>query len=162
MNEQFRVIGKVFSGLDDLVRLGAAAGSAYLVSVFGSLAWAAYALLGAMVIDVFTGGVRAWLMGNFTSKDFKFGCAYKVFMWVTVAVSALVDYVIGNMTGQAISAITLFALGWYFVGEVTSILENMALTGFKSPPAILSGLAVVKQKLEQIGGSLAADKSNPS
>lgn len=152
MEEQLRVIAKAFEGLSDGFRGALAVVGAFAVNILGGWDWALFALVCAMVGDVLTGGLRAWLMGDFNSRDWKFGIAYKVFMLGLVAVACLIDYVLTNLTGKPINYIRLVVILWYFLGEVASILENMAQTGFKYPAVLLSGLRVVRAQMESIAG----------
>jgi toxin secretion/phage lysis holin len=100
-------------------------------------------LLFVVVADYITGIGASAFEGKLSSKVGMKGIAKKVFIFVIVAMSHLVDTVLGD--GHLFRDATIF---FYLANEALSIIENGGRMGAPIPPGIKKAVEALRSKGE--------------
>lgn len=98
-------------------------------------------LLLLMLIDVFTGLVKAIKYQNLWSRKSLLGYARKILVFLIITVANLLDLMM-NLNGTLVLATVTF----YILNEVLSITENSAQLGLPLPQKLLDVIQVVQEK----------------
>lgn len=130
-----------------------------LMSWLGVLAIPVFLLVGCNILDYFT-GLCASEYRNETISSYKGirGIFKKVFMWLLIAVGAVIDVLIRyTATNIGISLQIPFIVAtivavWLIVNEIISILENMIDIGVEMPPFLLPLVRNIKKQVEEKTG----------
>lgn len=129
---------------------------AALTSLCGALAIPVLILVLSGVIDYITGIAASEYRGQEISsyKGLK-GIKKKIFMWLLVVVSAIVDWLIlysGNLIGLKIPfsfTVACIVAIWLIINEVISILENIKDIGVPLPAFLEKLVQNIKSQIEE-------------
>jgi toxin secretion/phage lysis holin len=95
-----------------------------------------------VMIDYVTGVIASALEGKLSSKVGFHGIAKKVLIFIMVAVSHLLDVVIG-WDNHLLRDMTIF---FYLVNEFISIVENASRTGIPIPEFLIKAIEMLKNR----------------
>jgi toxin secretion/phage lysis holin len=95
-----------------------------------------------VIIDYITGVIASALEGKLSSKVGFHGIARKVFIFIIVAISHLLDLVIG-WDNHLLRDMTIF---FYLVNEFISIVENASRTGIPIPEFLIKAIEMLKDR----------------
>lgn len=123
------------------IKIGFSSCSTVFFYLLGGFDSAIKCLLLVMVIDYFTGIIKAWKNKKLSSEIGAKGIAKKVYMLCLVALSVIVDEVMGK-TG----IIRNLMIYYIIANEGLSIIENGAEFGFPIPDFIKDALEQIKNK----------------
>lgn len=115
------VLGYFFGGLDVLL-------SAFMI---------------ILVVDTFTGMIKSYMKGTYSSKLFRMGLLKKCGYMLAVILAVQLDKLVGD-TGALRGAMLLFSVA----NEGTSIIENLGEIGIPFPEPIVNAIAVLKRNAE--------------
>lgn len=96
-----------------------------------------------MIIDIITGIGKAVKNKNLWSRKSLLGFARKIFIFLIITVSNLLDLFM-NLNG----ALVLATVTFYILNEVLSITENAGQLGIPLPDKLLEVISVVNKKSE--------------
>lgn len=96
-----------------------------------------------MIIDIITGLGKAVKNKNLWSRKSLLGFARKIFVFLIITVSNLLDLLM-NMNGTVVLATVTF----YILNEVLSITENSAQIGIPLPEKLMEVIEVMNKKSE--------------
>ncbi|WP_425270784.1 phage holin family protein [Paenibacillus kribbensis] len=143
----------------EIYKFSAAFGGSAITYLFGGWSFALAALLTFTIIDYVTGLIAAGVEGKkgtgpgLKSKIGLIGIAQKVFIFAMVAVSHLIDGVLGD-SHLFRDAVSYF----YLANELLSIVENGGRIGAPVPSIIRQAVEVLKSK----SGEKEGDGENAS
>jgi toxin secretion/phage lysis holin len=95
-----------------------------------------------VIIDYITGVIASALEGKLSSQVGFHGIAKKVFIFIIVAVSHLLDLVIG-WDNHLLRDMTIF---FYLVNEFISIVENASRAGIPIPEFLIKAIEMLKNR----------------
>jgi toxin secretion/phage lysis holin len=95
-----------------------------------------------VMIDYITGVIASALEGKLSSQVGFRGIAKKVLIFIMVAVSHLLDVVIG-WDNHLLRDMTIF---FYLVNEFISIVENTSRTGIPIPEFLIKAIEMLKNR----------------
>jgi toxin secretion/phage lysis holin len=95
-----------------------------------------------VMIDYMTGVIASALEGKLSSQVGFHGIAKKVFIFIIVAVSHLLELVIG-WNNHLLRDMTIF---FYLVNEFISIVENASRTGIPIPEFLIKSIEMLKNR----------------
>ncbi|RAK21099.1 Cph1 family holin [Anoxybacillus vitaminiphilus] len=95
-----------------------------------------------VIIDYMTGVIASALEGKLSSQVGFRGIAKKVLIFIMVAVSYLLDVVIG-WDNHLLRDMTIF---FYLVNEFISIVENASRTGIPIPEFLIKAIEMLKDR----------------
>lgn len=98
-------------------------------------------LMLAMLIDIFTGVMKAWKEKKLRSRNAYFGYVRKIGVFGIIVVANIIDVILG-LNGAVAVATVLF----YLVNEILSITENASQLGIKVPKIITDKLHVMQDE----------------
>lgn len=98
-------------------------------------------LLILMLIDIFTGLMKAIKDKNLWSRKSLFGYARKILVFLIITVSNMLDFMM-DLNGTLVLATVTF----YILNEVLSITENAAQLGLPLPKQLTEIIDVVNKK----------------
>lgn len=97
-------------------------------------------LLAIVIIDYVTGVISAAVRGELSSKKGFGGILKKIFIFMIVALAAMVDKLL-PMTNQAVKTTVCM---FYIANESLSVLENAGEIGLKLPKALKAAIEKLK------------------
>lgn len=108
---------------------------------FGGLDILLNAFTVILIIDTFTGMLKSYIVGNYSSKLFRMGLLKKCGYMLAVILAVQLDHITGD-TGALRGAMILLSIA----NEGTSIIENLGEIGIQFPEPIVNAIAVLKKK----------------
>lgn len=108
---------------------------------FGGLDVLLNAFTVILVIDTFTGMLKSYIIGDYSSKLFRIGLLKKCGYMLAVILAVQLDHITGD-TGALRGAMILLSIA----NEGTSIIENLGEIGIQFPEPIVNAIAVLKKK----------------
>ena len=124
-----------------LCKAAAAMAGGWILYGLGGLDNALISLLVLMVLDYFTGLLKAWCVGKLSSATGFRGIAKKVMGLSVVALA----FIIQKLTGGAFALREVVIL-FFIANESLSILENAAQAGLPIPPKLRDALEQLKSR----------------
>lgn len=94
-----------------------------------------------MLLDIFTGVMKAIVNHNLFSRKSMYGYSRKMLVFVIIIIANAMDQVM-HLEGMLISTTIIF----YICNELLSIVENCSQLGLPIPEAIKKHLDVMKEK----------------
>lgn len=94
-----------------------------------------------LIIDTFTGMLKSYILGDYSSKLFRIGLLKKCGYMLAVLLAVQLDHITGD-TGALRGAMILLSIA----NEGTSIIENLGEIGIQFPEPIVNAIAVLKKK----------------
>jgi toxin secretion/phage lysis holin len=134
----------------------AAVGSLF-TAIFGGYDLFFQVLSILIVLDIFTGYIKAISLGQLSSKKAFFGGLKKLLIYFVIIVFAQMDRVVSSGAATTFGFANMppvfraSACIYYICGEGISILENMALLGLQVPQALLAKLKIVHSYVDRQG-----------
>lgn len=119
-----------------------AVGGSFMTFLFGAFDLPLQILCVAVVLDYFSGMLKAFYLGEVSSKVGYKGLIKKVGIFFVVVIAQLIDHVLGLAVLRSATCIA------YAINEMTSISENVSLMDIYVPPFIKDNLAQIKEKIE--------------
>lgn len=119
-----------------------AAAGGVLSYLFGPWDGPVMVLLGVVVMDYLTGVACAALKKELSSATGFMGLLKKVFIFILVALAAMVDKLTPATNGAVRSAVCMF----YIANEGISILENAGRLGLPLPGVLKNALSVLEKQ----------------
>ncbi len=123
---------------------GGATGVTWL---FGGWDTAFQVFITCVILDMSTGVVKGFVLGEFSSKRMRQGFATKFGYFIVIILATQFD----KLMPEDAPILRTIAVWFYIFVEGSSILENLAQMGVPIPQAIIDRLAVFKGK----GGEIA-------
>lgn len=108
---------------------------------FGGLDILLNAFTVILVIDTFTGMIKSYILGNYSSKLFRVGLLKKCGYMLAVILAVQLDHITGD-TGALRGAMILLSIA----NEGTSIIENLGEIGIPFPEPMINAIAVLKKR----------------
>lgn len=108
---------------------------------FGGLDILLNAFTVILIIDTFTGMLKSYIVGNYSSKLFRMGLLKKCGYMLAIILAVQLDHITGD-TGALRGAMILLSIA----NEGTSIIENLGEIGIQFPEPIVNAIAVLKKK----------------
>lgn len=119
----------------------------YIFNTLGPIFWI---LIFCMLCDIVTGVIRAWDTQEFLSSIAREGIAKKFGILIIVIMSVLLDFIAEEYGGLSThDSIYIITTSSYIGIEGTSVIENLAAMGVKTPKVIKKGLKILKGKKEE-------------
>lgn len=149
----------------DKVKGGISGVFAVLTALWGWFGWMVIAWMFCMGLDYATGTAVAIKDGEWASSRARDGLWHKFGSIVAVAVSGLLDIVIGHLCHHALPTGVTFnyaailcplVVVWYIITETGSILENAGKLGAQYPAWLTNAIAALKKQVDAEG-----DKQHP-
>lgn len=103
-------------------------------------------LLALVVIDFISGMTAGFIEGTLKSRVGLLGIARKVFIFLMVAVSHLVDMLLIESGMETKALVMTMVIVFYAVNEILSITENAGRIGLPVPEQIKNAIVVLKGK----------------
>lgn len=100
-----------------------------------------YCVIILMGIDILTGWVKAFKVGNLWSRKSVYGAGRKMLVIFIVIIANMLDNIL-QLHGAFLYGIMIY----YIATEILSIIENLSEIGFPIPPQIQDKLEVLKSK----------------
>ena len=94
-----------------------------------------------LVIDTFTGMLKSYIIGEYSSKLFRKGLLKKCGYMLAVILAVQLDHITGD-TGALRGAMILLSIA----NEGASIIENLGEIGIDFPEPIVNAIAVLRKK----------------
>ncbi len=113
--------------------------------LFGTDLRMIYILAFLMLVDIFTGVMKAWYNHNLWSRKSMFGFARKLMVFCIVILANIIDQVM-NLNG----GLLLVTMLYYMANEGLSIIENCAILGVPIPDAIKEKLAIMAEGKQSV------------
>lgn len=98
-----------------------------------------------LILDTFTGMLKAWNAGKYESSEFRKGMVHKISYLLGIILSTQIDKLVGSNGVLRDAVITFFIFN-----ESMSIIENIGEMGVDFPPILTNAIKSLK------------DKNNPS
>ncbi|MGG3235813.1 phage holin family protein [Priestia flexa] len=139
--------------MDSLFKWVITAFGGVITFLFGAWSLALNILIVLVVFDYLTGMAAGAINGQLKSRIGLVGIARKVFIFVMVAVSHMVDLLlIENKieVGFAVMSMTIVA---YCLNEILSIIENAGKMGIYIPDPLTKAIAILRNKPEEVKSS---------
>ncbi|WP_422658193.1 phage holin family protein [Paenibacillus sp. EC2-1] len=130
-------IGQLFK----MVLAGAGAVTGYF---WGGWSLLLHLLLWFVIIDWLTGWAAAWMNGELKSRIGYIGIARKITIFLIIAITHLVDRVLGEMNYFQNTVIF-----FYLANELLSIIENVGRMGVPIPQSLRNVVRVFQSKSEE-------------
>lgn len=105
-----------------------------------NIMWAILSPLILIILDVFTGVIKAWKNNNFDSSKMRAGLSKKFGEIVYVLVGILTKFALGT------NVITYFLVGYICIMEISSLLENCDELGVTIPEKLKEKLNNIDKK----------------
>ncbi|MDQ7095935.1 phage holin family protein [Desulfosporosinus sp. PR] len=99
-------------------------------------------LVGLMIIDYLTGFLGAFKRHEINSEIMYWGGIRKIIVLVIVAISVLLDSMVGNQN-PVFRTLTIY---FYVSREGVSVTENLGILGVPLPPSITQALTQLQEK----------------
>ena len=134
---------------------------AALTALWGWFGWLCGLWVFCMTVDYITGSAAAIRAGEWSSKAARDGIWHKLGSIVAVLVASILDVTIGMILDNIPSVplpfdYTVFfaplVVIWYILAECGSMIENAATLGTDVPPWLAKALAVLRDKVDDMGG----------
>ncbi|MGL5647428.1 MAG: phage holin family protein [Clostridium sp.] len=119
------------------------AGGTLMTFLFGAWDMPLQILLMAVILDYFSGMLKAFYLGEVSSKKGYKGLVKKVGIFFVVIVAQMADMLLGLLVFR--SAICLF----FSANEMISVLENVGSMGIPIPAFLKDKLAQVKSESDE-------------
>lgn len=100
-----------------------------------------YCVIILMGVDILTGWVKAFKVGNLWSRKSVYGAGRKMLVIFIVIIANMLDHIL-QLHGAFLYGIMIY----YIATEILSIIENLSEIGFPIPPQIQEKLEVLKAK----------------
>lgn len=113
---------------------------------FGGLDAMLDAFVMILVVDTFTGMLKSYMQGTYSSKLFRSGLLKKCGYMLAIILAVQLDKITGN-TGALRGAMLLFSSA----NEGTSIIENLGEIGVPFPDIIVDSIAALKKDQRKTG-----------
>lgn len=126
--------------MDNIIKTAFAALVTFITYVFGPPDLWLYALILAVIIDYTTGLLKAYILGQLSSKIGFKGICKKIMYFAIVAVAVIAD----NVTGAG-GVLRIAVIGFLIANEALSILENCAAAELPVPKILLDALHKLKE-----------------
>lgn len=121
-----------------------AVGGSAMTFLFGAFDLPLQILCVAVVLDYFSGMLKAFYLGEVSSKVGYKGLIKKVGIFFVIVVAQLIDHTLGLAVLRNATCIA------YAINEMTSISENMASIDVYVPAFIKNNLAQIKETVENV------------
>ena len=141
-------------------KAAASAAAAVLTTLWGWFGWLMIAWIVCMALDVFTGMAVGIKKGEWSSKTAREGLGHKIGCVAAVAVSGILDMVVG----QILKGLPQFELPfeytvllcpmvtvWYILTEAGSIIENAGDMGAPIPIWLKRAVASLREHVDEKG-----------
>jgi len=122
---------------------------AVVTFLFGAWSLALNILLVLVILDYGTGVVAGVINGELKSRIGLVGITRKVFIFVMVAVSHMVDLLLIENQIEVGFAVMSTVIMAYCVNEILSIIENVGKTGDYIPEPLTKAIAILQNKPEE-------------
>ncbi|MFC7678293.1 holin family protein [Paenibacillus sp. GCM10028914] len=113
-------------------------------SLWGGWSMLLHLLLCFVIIDWLTGWAAAWMNGELRSRIGYIGIARKMTIFLIIAITHLVDQVLGEMNYFQNTVIF-----FYLANELLSIIENIGRMGVPIPQSLRNVVRVFQSKSEE-------------
>ena len=100
------------------------------------------ALVMLIVLDIFTGILKAFLNHDFSSSKMRRGFVTKIGYFIVIIIANKIDEIMPTSE----PFLRTIAVWFYIFVDSSSIIENLALMGVPIPQAIIDRLAVLRDK----------------
>ena len=133
---------------------------AALTALWGWFGWLVVAWIVCMALDYLTGSAAAMKNGEWASRKARDGIWHKAGCMAAVAISGIMDIVIGQILANLPSVALPFTytvflcplvVVWYILTEVGSIVENAGAMGAPLPGWLKQAVAALRDQVEPGG-----------
>lgn len=134
----------MYEHIGQLFKMFLAATGAVTGYFWGGWSLLLHLLLWFVIIDWLTGWAAAWMNGELKSRIGYIGIARKMTIFLIIAITHLVDRVLGEMNYFQNTVIF-----FYLANELLSIIENVGRMGVPIPQSLRNVVRVFQSKSEE-------------